>query len=401
MQSTHTSRGSALSGSPFFTTAEQRVAWARQRFFENGERPTGLVSEAVIQSWSRCLQLRQTPERRPEFNPVTASRIHSVLGRNRVLLQAAAAELQRLQHMLAGTSAVGILVDPQGVVMHTTWTHQQPDEQVLPAVARVGVSLAEDCVGTNAPGLTARTGLACTVMGEEHFAQVVHGMHCAAAPVHDNQGRVAAVLDLTSEGRPFGFDAAAVVGLYATAIENRLLCAQSQGQLLVSLQLDPSLLPSAMSGLLGVDGLGRVAWINPAAAALLGLGPVRPAPQGLSIEATLGQSLSTLLEWTRCKDARALRLPNGLTLWVQCRLDAGVAGAQTVPAVAAPVQAVSPAAADTAQAAPQVSGTLRDNDRQLVETTLRECGGNVSRTARRLGVSRGLVYRHLQALRMD
>ena len=40
--------------------------------------------------------------------------------------------------------------------------------------------------------------------------------------------------------------------------------------------------------------------------------------------------------------------------------------------------------------------TLRDTDRQLVAQTLRACGGNVSKAARTLGVSRGLVYRHLR-----
>jgi DNA-binding NtrC family response regulator len=40
--------------------------------------------------------------------------------------------------------------------------------------------------------------------------------------------------------------------------------------------------------------------------------------------------------------------------------------------------------------------TLRDNDRRVVEQTVRECGGNISKAARMLGVSRGLVYRHLK-----
>ena len=42
------------------------------------------------------------------------------------------------------------------------------------------------------------------------------------------------------------------------------------------------------------------------------------------------------------------------------------------------------------------SGTLRDSDRHLVSHTVQACGGNVSKAARSLGVSRGLVYRHLK-----
>lgn len=124
--------------------------------------------------------------------------------------------------------------------------------------------------------------------GAEHFAAVNQVMHCAAAPVRDAQGQLAAVLDLTSEGRPFAFDAAQVVALYATAIENRLLCTQAHDQLLVPLQIDPSLLGPPMGGLLGVDGHGRVAWLNPAAAALPGLPSACPPPPGPSAEQAQG-----------------------------------------------------------------------------------------------------------------
>jgi DNA-binding NtrC family response regulator len=49
--------------------------------------------------------------------------------------------------------------------------------------------------------------------------------------------------------------------------------------------------------------------------------------------------------------------------------------------------------------APIPVASLRELDQRLVEQTLAEYGGNVSREARALGVSRGLVYRHLNRLR--
>jgi transcriptional regulator of acetoin/glycerol metabolism len=39
---------------------------------------------------------------------------------------------------------------------------------------------------------------------------------------------------------------------------------------------------------------------------------------------------------------------------------------------------------------------LRAASQELIERTLAACGGNVSRAARELGVSRGLIYRHLK-----
>jgi sigma-54 dependent transcriptional regulator, acetoin dehydrogenase operon transcriptional activator AcoR len=39
---------------------------------------------------------------------------------------------------------------------------------------------------------------------------------------------------------------------------------------------------------------------------------------------------------------------------------------------------------------------LRESDLDLIQKTLRACGGNVSHAAKRLGVSRGLIYRRLR-----
>ena len=61
------SHGPNLPANPFYDSPAQRVALARQRFFEDGLRPSGVVSEAVIQSWSRCLRTHPDPARAAVF----------------------------------------------------------------------------------------------------------------------------------------------------------------------------------------------------------------------------------------------------------------------------------------------------------------------------------------------
>ncbi|HWH81966.1 MAG TPA: GAF domain-containing protein [Burkholderiaceae bacterium] len=380
------SDAAALPAQPFFSTPQQRLALARQRYFEDGIRPSGLVSESVIQSWSRCMQERRDPFERIAFDPVTPSRVHSALARSRLLLEAAAADLDQLQQTLAGTACNAILTDPQGVVVHSTRSAGDPADQVLlPLARRIGVSLDEAHIGTGAPGVTLRTEQPSLVLGAEHFFGHMQHLHCAAAPIRDVHGRVAAVLDLTSERRPFGFDAGAVVSLYATTIENRLLCAQSTEHLVVQLQTAPALLGTPLEGLAGIDARGRIAWVNNVGARLLGVaqgGAVR------AVEAVFGLDANALARLSRGESAAPHRLPSGLNVWLGARLQARD-GAPRVHAIA-PV-----AAPDAPVGAPSVA-TLRDNDNHLVARTVRECGGNVSKAARRLGVSRGLVYRHLK-----
>lgn len=394
----------ALPAQPFFSSPGQRVALARERFFEQGERPTGLVSESVIQSWTRCRVAHHEPQRVVAFEPVSRSRLHGVVERNRPLLQAAAADLQRLEAALAGSGARVLLTDAAGVIVHATPVGA--GEPLLRTVARVGVSLAEQQVGTNAPAVVAKTGEPITVMGSEHYFECVRSLHCAAAPIRDGRGQLAGVLDLTVEARPFAFDASALVGVYATLIENRLLQATAHDQLVLQFQVCDSLLGSPLEALVGVDGRGRLLWRNGTAQKLLGL--ARPSAAMIAgdeeapdAQALFGASLAQLLAHSGRPQAAPLRLPNGLTVWLRARAPgaAQTAAATSPPDVAAATSAVAAteAAHDDSTATPATSATLQQATADTITRTLQECDGNISHAARRLGVSRGLLYRRLKA----
>ncbi|MEO6660322.1 MAG: helix-turn-helix domain-containing protein [Burkholderiaceae bacterium] len=414
----------ALPAQPFFSTPQQRLALARQRFFEEGVRPSGLVGESVIQSWSRCVQARRDPSEVLEFDVVTPSRVQSALTRSRLLLQTAALELGELERTLAGTACTVLLTDPQGVVVHAARTGHCPDDALMSLAGRVGVCLTEHAIGTNAPGITAHTGQPSVVLGGEHYFGCAQVLHCAAAPIRDIHGHIAGVLDVSCEARAFGFDAAAVVGLHATAIENRLLRAQSAEHIVVRLQTSQALFDTPLEGLIGVTGDGRIAWLNGAAARLLGVNPCAP---GHDVETVLGLDLHGLGSATRRAGAAPHRLPSGLNVWLLAHMQSrdglpprkparsaakagggvmlrgapvDVAGRGTAaPRPADRATALVPAlpSASSSKAVLEMpTGNLRDNDRHLIERAVQACDGNVSRAARQLGVSRGLVYRHLK-----
>jgi transcriptional regulator of acetoin/glycerol metabolism len=376
---------SALPAQPFFATAHARTALARERFFDDGQRPTGLVGDPVIQSWMRCHSARRSPAESIGFDPVTPTRLHSVLQRGRPLLSAAQAQLAQLEATLAGTGCRTILTDGDGVVVHTT-PASGVAAPVLHAAARVGVNLSEGVVGTTAPGIVVRSGLACTVTGREHYFDACGGLRCAAAPIRDRRGRLAGVLDLTVEQREFGFDAGALVGLYAAAIENALLCLPGRDQgLLLRFQVSPLLLGTPMEALAGVDTQGRLSWMNGVAEHLLG----GNGAIGRAVEEVFGLPLDALVARTRPEAAREpQRLASGLAVWLQAQLQDEVAEA-----------VLAPAAVPSHAAPPPAPATLAEGNRRLVRDTLARCGGNVSRAARELGVSRGLLYRQLAAMR--
>ena len=383
----------------FFTTPAQRIALARQQFFEEGQRPSGLVDEAVIQSWMRCNRAHAKPRDAVAFDPVTPSRLHSALARNRQLLEASDQELASMETSLAGTECRVLLTDGEGVIVHATH-NPLAAQPLLRKAARIGVNIAENMVGTTAPGVVARTGQACSVMGAEHYYDCLRAFWCAAAPIRDVQGRLAAVLDLSIESRSFGFDAAAMVGLYATSIENRLLQAQSDEHLVLHFQASAALLGTPLEALAGITADGQLAWLNSVGTRLMGQLP--EAPQR-DVEALFGLSLVELLRLIRSEAAHPARLSSGLGVWLQARLQAsdGVDFRHAVslvpPVVPAPAAQSQPSAAQPLPAAGGGETTLGDHSRKIIESTLADCGGNISKAARKLHVSRGMLYRRLQS----
>ena len=379
-----------------------RIALARQRFFEGGQAPTGVVSEAVFESWARCLRLHGNPNERATFQPVTASRTQLALMKNRPLRQAWLDEVPRLEAMLSTSNCTAMLTDATGVLIGATCVGRS-HEELMPVATRLGVNLSEDAVGTTAPGVAARTGKAVSVQGGEHFFDSVKEMHCAAAPIRDIRGQIAGVLDLSSERIPFAFDAAAVAGLYAGSIENRLLVAQSTEHLVIRFQVAHDLLDSSMAALIGIDVEGRIAWENGVARSLLGGRTPTLTHADHSPESSFGLPWEQLAALPAA-GAAPMALPNGLQVWARAEMRAPdgrrrlVAGASlpaaepAEPTVAAPEPAPEPAPA----ADPLTPKRLRESDRDLIETTLQACGGNVSEAAKRLGVSRGLIYRRLR-----
>ena len=409
----------------FANTPDERTALARRQFFEEGVRPSGLVGEAVIQSWMRCDRAHADTRRAVVFDAVTPSRLHATLGRNRELLAAAQLDLHSMESALAGTDCRVLLTDAQGVIVHATQHAAAAQQPILRQTARVGINIAESVIGTSAPGIVAATGQACTVNGAEHYYNCLGAMQCAAAPIRDMHGHLAAVLDVTAESRRFGFDAASMVALFATTIENRLLQAQSHDHLVLRFQASPSLFGTPLEGLAGIAMDGTVAWMNTA-----GAGLIQPrhfdesAPS--DVERLFGLNMRALLQLGRSSRPQPVQLTSGLSVWLQATwqgrdgidfrhathlpaariVNAGhtiqsievaetAASTMTMPSVDMPP--VPATTSPSPSPSPSEAETLRGHSRKLIEDTLAAHGGNIAQAARQLKVSRGMLYRRLHS----
>lgn len=341
---------------------------------------------------------------------MSPSRAQLALQRNRQLIDAWSGEIREIEHTLAGTMCSAILTDASGVLIAATGS-DGPQASITPAAHRIGVNLSEECVGTTAPGLVVKTGKPATVWGGEHYFEGAMPMYCAAAPIRGISGQLAGVLDISREGSAFDFDAAAVVSLYATSIENRLLTGQAKEHLVLKLQVSPALIDTPMVGLAGIDRHGRLAWTNSVAERLFGLTFRHPADPQTEVYDLFGLTLNRLLALPSDR-ATPLRLASGLSVWVRAILQAPDGGRSKVAVMVTHERSITdepPRADENASAtAPQepsaaadtpsdsASTTLRASDNDLILRTVRALNGNISKAAAQLGVSRGLIYRRLR-----
>lgn len=393
----------------FFDTREARIALARQRYFEEGISPTGVVSEAVFQSWARCHRSNQKPHDKIEFQPVSFSRTRLALQKNRTLHQAWVDEMPALGSALGSAHCSAILTDASGVLIGATPSSHLA-QVIIPVAHRIGVNLSEEYVGTSAPGIVVRTGKQASVLGAEHYANAVNTMFCTAAPIRNIQGQLAGILDISSEGAPFKFDPASLVGLYAAAIENRLLVAQSQDLLIIKFQFLPAMLETPMVAMLGFDLAGQLVWINSMASNFLGLAVNPDGRQACSTEQIFDTNFGVLASLVG-QGVRSQRLRNGLHVFITCELRKHGLPVAQASHKAMPTSAIAspaPQAPET-QTLATVSmrgphkaylptDSLREADADLIRKCLADYKGNVSQAAKRLKVSRGLIYRRLQEL---
>lgn len=163
------------------------VTWGQETGSVAGMRPD------IELSWHRSRLAGVDPARAPLG--LTAQDVDD----RSALLAAADPVLSRLHEDLTDTGHVVFLTDRACAVVHR-WTDSRRAESALDGLgAAVGVSLAEEVLGTNAPGTATETGRPIAVHGEEHFAEDLKQFSCLGLPVrHPVTRRIEGVLDVTT-----------------------------------------------------------------------------------------------------------------------------------------------------------------------------------------------------------
>lgn len=340
---------------------------ARTAIMQDGDTHSPLVSDWISQSWQRCLAQGMQPHYQVGFDPLSSAHIKRTLDQHHELIQAARPELERLGRAIAGTSFFPLITDASGVVIDVGAGVDRHDRRV-DVIARVGVDLSEQAVGTSAICAALIEKKPVWLHRGEHFFKDTSIYSCAGAPLWNGHGDCIGMLDLTavmSQERP---EITHLAALSARSISNALLLRQPH-HLLLRLNWPGRLMADDNDGLLLLNSEGEVLGANMLARDMLHwVGGEPPHASDLF-------AIPTGLLFDGADQTQPMEVPlwSGLHLHVQCVLQHSCNNSSQ----------------------PATTGALQQLQLAMINNAISHAKGNVAQAAKALGISRATLYRKL------
>ena len=153
---------------------------------------TPTLTPDVQGSWNRCTDT--VPEHRIAPVELDDPEAH---WHDSPLRRAAGDVIEQLADLARREDYVAAIADPLGRIIWSS-AGRSMRRRAERANFVNGANWSEASAGTNAPGLSLRTGRPAQVFASEHWCSTVQDWVCYSAPVRDRTGRVAGVLDLSA-----------------------------------------------------------------------------------------------------------------------------------------------------------------------------------------------------------
>ncbi|WP_067929980.1 sigma-54-dependent Fis family transcriptional regulator [Alicyclobacillus kakegawensis] len=233
-----------------------------RRFVEEGVLDSYRVSKSIAESWMRCRQSGVNPYDGRGRKILTGEALLKRKQQAAALQSVAAPHLRSLYGTLRGADVMVLLIDADGYVLSVVG-----DGGILAKAREInfveGVRWTESEVGTNAIGTALIVGHPIILVGPEHYAVASQDWSCTAAPIHDTDGQLLGVIDVSGSAESAKLDTLAQVTLTAYAIEQEWRVREQE---ILSELLEKSrrlLVKSAVTRTVVTDARRRIVHMSP------------------------------------------------------------------------------------------------------------------------------------------
>lgn len=349
--------------------------------------PFAESTSALDRAWSRCISHGIEPGQEVRFEQVGRAALDELEDRHAEFVSWAHPHLQWMSRGIAETGSIVMLTNARGTVLRRYGRIDLASKEIATA-SRVGVSLEERCIGATAPSIALAEASPSVVAGSQHFCGSLRNFHCVAAPIESLSGELLGAVDVTSCGRPLGFDAMALVVDVVRTIENGMF-QPAEGLALATFHVHPGLAESNSACLLLIDEAWTIRAANRAARQML----------GRKTSELLGRSFGDVFDVRRgfgnpgSTEMAHWLTPSGLQVFGRLRWGGGPRAARE-----ATYDAFAASPTDSGRAAAPATEVLNLHDVQArsIELAMQQTRGNVSAAAQLLGISRQTIYRRIR-----
>ena len=233
------------------------------------------ISSTIGASWRRCMiDYSLDPARDQEPFVLDSRTLNEYRDRHEHLIQVASAEIDWLYDHIAMSGCALLLTDAGGIVLY-----EKADPTVLETFRTAGLQLGADWSelrqGTNGMGTCIAENRPIIVHRDEHFQSRHIRLSCTAAPIHDPDGSLVAVLDastLNAQGtRDTQTHIMALVHLSAKLIEKCLFLRHFQRSSVLRFHARPEFVNLQHDGALALASDATVIAADEMAMRLLGV----------------------------------------------------------------------------------------------------------------------------------
>lgn len=167
-----------------------------KKFIDEGVLDSNRINERISESWHRCKQANVNPHMNKGQKVLSSNIFQEQKKKSEIFLDIALPQIQNMRKTIDELQMMALLIDPDGYVLSLSG-----NKQTLKRAKHInfieGVKWTEAAVGTNAIGTALEIEEAIMISGTEHYSVASHSWSCAAAPIHNDDGKLIGVLDFS------------------------------------------------------------------------------------------------------------------------------------------------------------------------------------------------------------
>ena len=233
---------------------------------------TTIVSEIILQSWERSREYGIDPFLKKISIVLNGPELDMLLGKNAELIRTSEPFIEQLYQCMKGSRFVCTLCDHEGYILKIVG-----DEDIINRVKEgnfiVGALTSENSIGPNGIGAVLIQDKPIQLFATEHYCISFHKYTCSGAPIHDHEGNIIGVLNMTGPYLEANPHTLGMVVAAAHAIENLLHLKSAFNECQIAESFQKTVISSIPEALIVVDQKGDISLINKNAQKMLGLDP--------------------------------------------------------------------------------------------------------------------------------